>query len=92
MLVFIHGVLSDHLAWKYVAAELSTDYEIWLVDLPGCGASDAPRPAAIEPDGYSPTAMGERVLQAMRQCLRATDPRRQVTLVGHSLGAPWRSA
>ena len=86
MLVFIHGVVSDHLTWKYVAADLSTDFEIWLVDLPGCGDSDAPAPSALEPDGYSPTAMGERVLQVVRQCLRATGPRQQVTLVGHSLG------
>ncbi len=86
VVVLIHGVLSDHLTWRYVAADLSTDYEIWLVDLPGCGASEAPAPSALEPDGYSPTAMGERVLQAMQQCLRATAPRQQVTLIGHSLG------
>ena len=74
--------------WEYVAAELADDYEIWLVDLPGCGDSDAPKPSAIEPDGYSPTAMGERVWQALRQCLadRRGAPPRPITLVGHSLG------
>ena len=88
VLVFIHGVLADHRTWEYVAAELARDYEIWLVDLPGCGDSDAPKPSSIEPDGYSPTAMGERVWQALKQCMEAGGsyaPRR-LSLVGHSLG------
>lgn len=88
VLVLIHGVLSDHLTWRYVAGELARDYEIWLVDLPGCGDSDAPKPNALEPDGYSPTALGERVMQALQQCL-ASEPAglsRHLTLVGHSLG------
>jgi pimeloyl-ACP methyl ester carboxylesterase len=74
--------------WEYVTAALAADYEIWLVDLPGCGESDAPKPSALEPDGYSPTAMGDRVWQALRQCLAAEGgaPPRQITLVGHSLG------
>ena len=88
VLVCIHGLLADYLMWEYVTAALADDYEIWLVDLPGCGESDAPKPSALEPDGYSPTAMGERVWQALRQCLAAEggDPQRQITLVGHSLG------
>ena len=88
VLVCIHGLLADYLMWEYVTAALADDYEIWLVDLPGCGESDAPKPSALEPDGYSPTAMGERVWQALRKCLAAEggDPPRQITLVGHSLG------
>jgi pimeloyl-ACP methyl ester carboxylesterase len=88
LLVFIHGILSDHLTWQYVAAQLSGDYEIWLVDLPGCGESDVPKPTALEPDGYSPTAMGERILQALQHCLEADPvaPPRSITLIGHSLG------
>jgi pimeloyl-ACP methyl ester carboxylesterase len=88
VLVCIHGILADYGMWEYVTAALAADYEIWLVDLPGCGDSDAPKPSALEPDGYSPTAMGERVWQALGQCL-ATEggaPPRQFTLVGHSLG------
>jgi pimeloyl-ACP methyl ester carboxylesterase len=71
-----------------VAAELAGDCELWLVDLPGSGESDAPAPGAIEPDGYSPTAMGDRVWQALEQCLEAEvgTARRSLTLVGHSLG------
>ena len=88
-LVCLHGILADHLMWEYVAAALADDYEIWLVDLPGCGDSDAPKPSALEPDGYSLTAMGERVWQALRQCLAAegSDAPRRLTLVGHSWGS-----
>ena len=88
VLVFIHGVLSDYLTWEYVAATLAADYELWLVDLPGCGDSDIPKPSTLEPDGYSPTAMGERVWQALQQCfaVEAGAAPRPVTLVAHSLG------
>jgi pimeloyl-ACP methyl ester carboxylesterase len=88
VLVFIHGILADHLTWKYVAAEFAGDHELWLVDLPGCGDSDAPAASAIERDGYSPTAMGDRLWQALSQCMEvggSSAPRR-LTLVGHSLG------
>jgi pimeloyl-ACP methyl ester carboxylesterase len=88
VLVCIHGILADYLTWEYVAAALAERYEIWLVDLPGCGESDAPKPSALEPDGYSPTGMGDRVWQALRQCLEAAGgaANRQIALVGHSLG------
>ena len=61
VLVCVHGMLADYLMWEYVTTALADGYEIWLVDLPGCGESDAPKPSSTEPDGYSPTAMGERV-------------------------------
>jgi pimeloyl-ACP methyl ester carboxylesterase len=88
VLAFIHGILADYLMWEYITAALAEDYEIWLVDLPGCGDSDAPKPSALESDGYSPTAMADRVWQALGQCIasEAGAPPRQITLVGHSLG------
>lgn len=87
-LVMIHGVLSDYTTWEYVTPGLVEDYEVWLVDLPGCGESDAPDPASIEPDGYSPTAMADRILQALQQRLdaEAGGSTRSLVLVGHSLG------
>lgn len=94
VLVCIHGILADYPMWEYVTAALTADYEIWLVDLPGCGESDAPKPSALEPDGYSLTAMGDRVWQALRQCL-ATEggaPPRQITLIGHSSRCWWRAS
>jgi pimeloyl-ACP methyl ester carboxylesterase len=88
VLAFVHGILADYLMWEYVAADLAGNYEIWLVDLPGCGESDAPEPSTLEPDGYSPTAMGDRLWQALRQCLAAKGdaPLQKMTLVGHSIG------
>jgi len=59
------------------------------VDLPGCGASDKPSPSSLPADGYSPTALADRVLQAIAACLPIQEPVndfRDVLLVGHSLG------
>jgi pimeloyl-ACP methyl ester carboxylesterase len=88
MLLFVHGILADHVTWKFVAADLASEYDVWLVDLPGCGESDSPSPSTLEPDAFSPTALGERVLQALQKCAPATDRDREtpITLVGHSLG------
>jgi pimeloyl-ACP methyl ester carboxylesterase len=86
VLVLVHGVLSDHETWRYVAGDLSKDYDVWLVDLPGCGDSEAPNPNRFAARGYSPTAMAERVLQALDEALKERHDSPQITLVGHSLG------
>lgn len=89
LLLFVHGILTDHSTWRYIAGPLSAQYEVWLVDLPGCGDSDAPAPGSLEPDGYSATAMAERLFQALEQRLAAlptNSPPRRIVLVGHSLG------
>jgi pimeloyl-ACP methyl ester carboxylesterase len=84
--VLIHGVISDSETWRYVAGPLAAEYDLWLVDLPGCGASEAPNPAALGPKGYSPTSIAERVLQALRQCLAERSEPVELSLVAHSLG------
>ena len=78
------GILADYVMWEYVAAALAADCEIWLVDLPGCGESDAPKL----------TAMGDRVWQALRQCLAAEGgaSRGQITLIGHASRCWWRAS
>jgi pimeloyl-ACP methyl ester carboxylesterase len=88
LVILVHGVMASHNTWRYVAADLARDHEVWLVDLPGCGASDKPSPSSLPADGYSPTALADRVLQALAACLRARKPDdfRNVLLVGHSLG------
>ncbi len=90
VLVFIHGVLSDHEAWRFVAGDLAQSYDLMLVDLPGCGDSDKPDPAKLRAGGYSPGAMAGRVLEALGARLEAREragaPARSVTLVAHSLG------
>jgi pimeloyl-ACP methyl ester carboxylesterase len=90
ILIFVHGVLADSRAWRYVAGDLGRDHEVWLIDLPGSGLSEAPDPSDIEPDGYSPAAIAERLLQVLDHCFADLPPRTngpaKVTLVAHSLG------
>jgi pimeloyl-ACP methyl ester carboxylesterase len=85
-LVFIHGVLADHETWRHVAGALAQDYDFWLIDLPGCGDSDKPRPQKLGPGGYSPTALADRVLQALEQGLASRERAPRLTVVAHSLG------
>jgi pimeloyl-ACP methyl ester carboxylesterase len=86
--ILLHGVLADADTWRYVAAELSTDYDVWLIDLPGCGASDKPKPRDLEADGYGPTALADRVMQAVAARLeaRVSSVPKDVVMAGHSLG------
>src|SRR5207245_2432277 len=85
-LVMIHGVLADHDAWRYLTGDLGTDFDLWLLDLPGCGDSDKPDPDLLGPEGYSPTAIAERVLQALQQSLAARAQPTRLLIVAHSLG------
>jgi pimeloyl-ACP methyl ester carboxylesterase len=90
VVVFIHGVLANSQTWIYLAGELGRDHDAWLIDLPGCGESDKPGADKIEPDGYSPTAMAERILQTLQSALavraQAGHSPKRLVLVGHSLG------
>lgn len=90
-LVLIHGIFSDHECWRFVAGDLGKDFRLLLVDLPGCGESEAPDPDRCAPgDVYEPTAMARRTLQALRQRLTsagAPGQDRHITIVAHSLGA-----
>ena len=87
--VLIHGCLAAHETWWYVAGALGDDHELWILDLPGCGESEAPS-TKLEPDAFTPTAMAERVGIVLERCLAARTyrglPAPRLTLVGHSLG------
>ncbi|MFG0305134.1 MAG: alpha/beta fold hydrolase [Phycisphaerales bacterium JB040] len=85
-LVFLHGVFADSESWRYVAGQLATDHDLWLVDSPGCGDSDVPHPSTLRPDGYSPGAMADRILQALAGKLRDEPAGTRLVLVAHSLG------
>lgn len=86
VIVFIHGVFSDHQAWRFVAGALGDDYNLVLVDLPGSGDSDHTDPRTLEPDGYSPDALAERVLQALEVHFSKRQSKPQITFAAHSLG------
>ncbi|MCB1128214.1 MAG: alpha/beta hydrolase, partial [Verrucomicrobiae bacterium] len=90
VVVLIHGCLSNHETWQFVAPCLARFHEVWLIDLPGCGDSDKPRPKDLPPDGYSPVAMADRVMEALTARLEARrlqgQPVPALHLVGHSLG------
>jgi pimeloyl-ACP methyl ester carboxylesterase len=84
--VCLHGIASQSENWKYVAGALGDKYDLWLIDLPGCGASDSPDPKAMGPGGYSPAGMGERVLQVL-EALQAERPQPvRLLIVAHSFG------
>lgn len=79
-LVLVHGMLSDQRAWRLVAGSMVRQgIQVWLVDLPGCGASDKPSPREY---AYTPQAMAADIAAAVS----AIEGPRRITLVGHSLG------
>lgn len=96
-IVLVHGVFSDAGAWRFVRGGLAGRH-VLAIDLPGCGASDAPDPADLPPDAYGLDSLARAVLLALRQVMpdrhrpsgpappaTATAPP-PITLVGHSLG------
>lgn len=84
ILVLIHGVMADHTTWRFIAGDLARDHGVWIVDLPGCGQSDAPR--SIGPDSYSTADMTERTLEALRELLASRPAETRLSLIGHSYG------
>lgn len=87
LLVFVHGIFSDHRMWRFLAGDLAKDYDVLLVDLPGCGASDRIDPDKAPETTYTPSDVTRRMLEALRayRLGRSTPPPR-VTMVSHSYG------
>ncbi|MCC6660030.1 MAG: alpha/beta hydrolase [Phycisphaerales bacterium] len=86
-LVLIHGIFTDHSTWRFVQGLLARDYDLLVVDLPGCGDSDKPEPApdAAADTVYTPPFVARRVLEALEAVL-AGRPRAPLAIVGHSYG------
>ena len=81
--VFIHGWSCDHTFWKGQVPEISRQYRVIALDLPGHGQSDKPNVAYTQDfltGGVAAVLAGARVQDAI--------------LVGHSMGAAlaWRLA
>lgn len=87
LLIFVHGIFSDHRMWRFLAGDLAKDYDVLLVDLPGCGESDRIDPDKAPDTTYTTADLTRRVLEAMQSHFlsRPTPPTR-VTLVSHSYG------
>ena len=86
ILIIIHGVLANHESWRYLTGPLSSNFDLWIIDLPGCGDSDKPDPKELAADGYTPDALAERVMQAVEQCMTNRTDSPRLMMVGHSLG------
>lgn len=86
VLVMLHGIFTDHTAWRFVAGLLARDYDLMLVDLPGCGASDKPDPSDAGAAVYAPESVGWRVLEAVRGRVRARASPPTLAIVSHSYG------
>ncbi|MHC4931271.1 MAG: alpha/beta fold hydrolase [Planctomycetota bacterium] len=84
LVVMLHGVMSDRHAWRYTTGDLGRDHRLLLIDLPGCGKSDKPRPEEVGPDGYTPDALARQVWQVVRT---RGESYGRIALIGHSLGS-----
>ncbi len=76
-LVLLHGLGSSRQAWNPVVAELTDDFDVVAIDLPGFGGS-APLPRDVEPH---PATIAAQVALALRE-LHIESPH----VAGNSLG------
>ncbi len=81
VVLWVHGVDSDHRVWDRCVALVSERYHCAALDLPGHG--DSPCPA--DESAYAREAVLAAVDEVIAD-LRAAAPQRRVIWVGHSLG------
>jgi pimeloyl-ACP methyl ester carboxylesterase len=77
-IIFVHGWTCDLSSWAAQVPEFSKKYRVISIDLPGHGASEAPK------DGKFSMTLFARAVEAVRAEAGAD----KVVLVGHSMGAP----
>ncbi|MBK9384357.1 MAG: alpha/beta hydrolase [Planctomycetes bacterium] len=88
LIVLLHGALSDHRTFRFLAPRLAVDgrCDVVAIDLPGCGASEGWPARRGVCDGFTPAFTAERVME----CLEALEPElphgAPILLVGHSYG------
>jgi len=76
-LVLLHGMFADGSQWQDIAALLSTDYRVIVVDLLGHGRSPRPKKA---------TYSDKEHVAALRRTLLALRATKNATIVGYSMG------
>ncbi len=83
VIVCVHGVFTNHAAWRFTVGALAPHGDLVLLDLPGCGDSD---PAPGGEVGYAPEALAARVLAALDACPRVSESTSPIAIVAHSFG------
>ncbi len=74
--ILVHGWTCDERTWQAQVPELSKDYRVITVDLPGHGQSGSPTDGKLSMDLFA------RAIEAVRQRAKVE----RVALVGHSMG------
>jgi pimeloyl-ACP methyl ester carboxylesterase len=76
--ILVHGWTCDETTWNAQVPELSKEYRVVTLDLPGHGQSGAPK------DGKLSMELFARAVEAVRKNSKAE----RVVVVGHSMGTP----
>jgi pimeloyl-ACP methyl ester carboxylesterase len=77
-IILVHGWTCDETSWKFQVPELSKNYRVITLDLPGHGKSGSPK------DGKFTVDLFARAIEAVRSEAKAD----RVALAGHSMGTP----
>jgi pimeloyl-ACP methyl ester carboxylesterase len=75
--ILVHGWTCDSSSWQFQVPELSKDYRVITLDLPGHGQSGSPEDGVLSMDLFA------RAVEAVRAEAKAD----RVALAGHSMGA-----
>src|ERR1700691_520950 len=76
--ILVHGWTCDETTWNAQVGELSKEYRVITLDLPGHGQSGSPKDGKFSMDLFA------RAVEAVRKDSKAD----RVVLVGHSMGTP----
>src|SRR5579863_1168313 len=76
--ILVHGWTCDGTTWNSQVPELSKEYRVITLDLPGHGRSGSPKDGKLSMDLFA------RAVEAVRKDSHAD----RVVVVGHSMGTP----
>jgi pimeloyl-ACP methyl ester carboxylesterase len=76
-LVLVHGIGANLVCWRFMIEELSKNYRVWALDLPGFGMSDKPSDYSYGLKNQATTLLRFFDSVGIKQCM----------LVGNSMGA-----
>jgi pimeloyl-ACP methyl ester carboxylesterase len=82
LVLCVHGMTGDATNWTDLMAELTPEFDVVAVDLPGSGFSPPPRTRR----GYSITALAETVIELIETLGGESDHGGRVHLIGNSMG------